>query len=56
MKRRKVDKAQFFDDSAGLFFGTFIIIVQKKHYNTVIKLLERFREPNLKKIRTDDSI
>ncbi len=53
MKRRKVDKTQFFDNSAGLFFGTFIIIIQKKHYNIVIKLLEKFRDPNRKKIKTD---
>jgi len=29
MKRRKVDKTQFFDDSTGLFFGIFLFILEK---------------------------
>ena len=29
MKRRKVDKTQFMDDSAGLFFGNFLFYLEK---------------------------
>ena len=29
MKRRKVDKTQFLDDSAGLFFGKFLFYFRK---------------------------
>lgn len=38
MKRRKVDKAQFMDGSAGLFFGNFSLILEKtlQHREQVI--------------------
>jgi hypothetical protein len=31
MKRRKVDKTQFFDDSTGLFFGIFFTYIRKNN-------------------------
>lgn len=43
MKRRKVDKTQFMDDSAGLFFGKFLFYLEKtlQHREQVIGEIEK---------------
>lgn len=43
MKRRKVDKTQFLDDSAGLFFGKFLFYLEKtlQHREQVIGEIEK---------------
>lgn len=43
MKRRKVDKTQFMDDSAGLFFGNFLFYLEKtlQHREQVIGEIEK---------------
>ena len=55
MKRRKVNKKDLIDGNAGMLFGNYLCLLQKKPLHIEIKLLVKFNEIRINSDKSFDS-